>query len=81
MWLWSVSEQSTSVMLRNKCSILDIVCHVAMKFDATIKGECSECGYGLGECSECGYGLSVDSPRLLCFVTSVVFWTLSVTLP
>jgi len=41
------------------------------KFDATIKGECSECCYGL----------LVDSPHLLCFVTRVVFWTLSVTWP
>lgn len=29
MLLWFVSGQSTSVMLRNKSSILDVVCHVA----------------------------------------------------
>ena len=28
--LWSVSGQCTPVMLRNKSSILDVVCHVAM---------------------------------------------------
>ena len=30
MLLWSLSGQSTSVMLRDKNSILDVVCHVAM---------------------------------------------------